>query len=127
MARKQKQPAAVVMLHNNWPTTFQRAGLKFEPGVVMELTAEQYASVKADIGKALVEVTLDEKNRPRVVQSPVPADPSVRELMKTIKAQQEAIDLLCEQVRELGATPVVDFADASAATEKTETTEPAAA
>jgi hypothetical protein len=107
MAKKTKA-AAYVMLRNNWPNTFRRAGVEFQPGVAVGITSEQLAAIKDDIGVALVEVEYDERGKPRVVGDEA-ADPKSADLEAVIVKQQEVIDLLCEQVRELGGTPIVDM------------------
>lgn len=114
--------------------------LVFSPGVPVQLTAEQFEAVKGDIGNALVEVEFDEKNRPRVIdpaaeQAAAGANAELEatiqgqqavidEQSAALKSQQEAIDLLCQQVKDLGAVPIVDVEDESGSkadeTKKTE-------
>lgn len=71
-----------VMLRRDWPGVFHRTvfrpkgkqlvavkRLEFSPGVAVELEGEhELKAVAADIGKALLPVVLDEKQRPKVVQ-----------------------------------------------------------
>lgn len=120
---KKNATAATVMLRTNWPGNFGRTvyreyrgkqevveRLEFVPGQPRQLTKEQLDAVKEDIGSALVEVEFDEKNRPRVVGEAVGESQSperLAEMESTIAAQQEAIDLLVAQVKELGGVPVV--------------------
>lgn len=68
-----------IMLKRDWQGKFRRSvrdekgeileTLTFEPGVPLELNAEQYKAVKDDIGKALQEVDVDAAGRARVVMS----------------------------------------------------------
>lgn len=67
--------AAIVMLRNNWPGNFRRAGLEFKPGVPEGLSDEQLEAVKKDLGNALVEVELDGIGRPRVIDRTPPEVP----------------------------------------------------
>lgn len=72
---KKKTIAAIVMLRNNWPGNFRRAGLEFAPGVPQGLDESQFKAVAKDIGNALVRVELDEIGRPRVIEDEPAADP----------------------------------------------------
>jgi hypothetical protein len=123
--------ATAAMARNNWPGDFKRAvyqwaekdgkrvrgdvieTLVFPPGVPVKLTAEQFEAVKDDIGKSLVEVEFDEKERPRVIDPSPPPEHLLTderaELEATIVRQQAAIDSLCTQVRALGAEPIVEL------------------
>ena len=107
------------MLRNNWPGNFRRAGIVFEPGKAVALSKKQYEAVKGDIGSALVEVEIDDLGRPRVneVQDAVTSN-----LEQIIAEQQAAIDLLIEQVKELGGVPVVGIDESDSASEGSKTT-----
>lgn len=77
-----------VMLKRDWPGKFHRSvfektvdkstgktvekfikQLVFEPGIPLQLDAQEYKSVKDDINKALVEVSVDAQGIARVVMS----------------------------------------------------------
>jgi hypothetical protein len=66
-----------VMLRRNWPGNFRRSirnekgevlrVIEFAPGQAVEVLDDEMPSVQADLGHALQLVTLDKKNRPRVI------------------------------------------------------------
>lgn len=69
----------LVMLRANWPAPVFRRSLRDKKGEVtkrleftksdpVEVSAKEFAALKADLGPALVEVKLDGKPRPRPVE-----------------------------------------------------------
>lgn len=68
-----------VMLQKAWPGSFGRtvtvAGEKrrlvFEPGDPVDLSAEELAGVRGDLGKALLAVELDERGKPHPIDADV--------------------------------------------------------
>lgn len=133
-AAPKSSAAATVMARNNWPGDFKRAirrkrptGKKnhhgdeileeyidhtvvFPPGVAVEIDEEELNTCLPDIGdgKPLVFVERDEAGKIRVANAASPIDPNqIAELEAVILDQQDAIDRLIAQVKELGGTPVV--------------------
>lgn len=80
-----------VMARRNWPGTFCRTvyreeldavgksvrvplrRVEFPPGEPVELTAQEYAGVQADIGLSLVDVVYDERHKVRSAEDYPPA------------------------------------------------------
>lgn len=72
-----------VMLRRDWPRSFRRTVcetkrgklvdrvIEFDPGVPVDLTANEVESLRSDIGVSLMPVELDEKARPRVITDEV--------------------------------------------------------
>lgn len=121
MARKQKT-VATVALRTDWPGEFRRVvrdtdgneveTLTFSPGQAMDLTEQQLAACEGSIPHALRHAETDAKGRTRFLVEP--AEPGeVEKLNQHIAAQTEAIEALIEQVRSLGAEPIVTLDDDS--------------
>lgn len=70
-----------LMLRPGWPRGFRRtvkSGKKskvvaFQPGQTVEVTEEEFKQLAPDIGLAVFEVELDEKGRPRFVETELTA------------------------------------------------------
>lgn len=94
----------LLQLKRTWPTgRFQRvardgdgqpvAHFKWEKGSVVDVPDEHLESVLNDIGNSLIEVTLDDKGRPRPVKASdaeAPEDPPARRRGRRSERLQEA-------------------------------------
>jgi hypothetical protein len=76
-----------IMLKPNWPGIFHRTvgtgeqakRLEFAPGEPVEVDADQFKALKADIGVSLFEIERDEKGRPRYIETVETPDPTKEE------------------------------------------------